>query len=271
MFLDISYLPAERVIRKLPSMYHQFLELADVDITKGPMEIGPTTHYIMGGIRVEPDTGAATVSGLFAAGESAAGMHGANRLGGNSLSDLLVFGRRAGAGAASYAKTLGQVPVVNEAEIEAEVADLLAPFSRTSGESPYDVHKALQECMQAKVGIYRGQAELEQAVEELEALRRRARAVRVEGSRIYNPGWHLSRDVQNLITASEAITRGALLRKESRGAHSRLDFPNLDPQFGNVNMCAVKTSSGMRVSPTPLPQMPAELKALFEPAKEKVG
>ena len=271
VFLDISYLPAERVIRKLPSMYHQFLELADVDITKGPMEIGPTTHYIMGGIRVEPDTGAATVPGLFAAGESAAGMHGANRLGGNSLSDLLVFGRRAGAGAASYAKTLGQVPVVNEAEIEAEVADLLAPFSRTSGESPYDVHKALQECMQAKVGIYRGQAELEQAVEELEALRRRARAVRVEGSRIYNPGWHLSRDVQNLITASEAITRGALLRKESRGAHSRLDFPNLDPQFGNVNMCAVKTSSGMRVSPTPLPQMPAELKALFEPAKEKVG
>ncbi|HET9326596.1 MAG TPA: fumarate reductase/succinate dehydrogenase flavoprotein subunit [Candidatus Eisenbacteria bacterium] len=271
VFLDISYLPADRVKRKLPSMYHQFMELADVDITRTPMEVGPTTHYIMGGIRVEPDTGAGTVAGLFAAGESAAGMHGANRLGGNSLSDLLVFGRRAGAGAAAYAKGLGSTPAVNEAEIEAEVADLLAPLSRGQGESPYDVHKALQECMQTLVGIYRSQADLEKALEELERLRGRARAVRVEGSRVYNPGWHLARDVQNLVTASEAITRGALLRKESRGAHSRLDFPNMDPQLGTVNMCAVKTAGGMRVSPTPLPQMPAELKALFEPAKEKVG
>jgi len=271
VFLDISYLPADRVKRKLPSMYHQFTELADVDITKTPMEVGPTTHYIMGGIRVEPDTGAATVAGLFAAGESAAGMHGANRLGGNSLSDLLVFGRRAGAGAAAYAKGLSAVPSVNEGEIEAEVADLLAPLARGQGESPYDVHKALQQCMQTLVGIYRTQADLEKALEELGAIRRRASAVRVEGSRVYNPGWHLSRDVRNLITASEAIARGALLRKESRGAHSRLDFPDMDAQLGSVNMCAVKTDAGMRVSPTPLPQMPAELKALFEPAKEKVG
>ena len=271
VFLDISYLPAERVTRKLPSMYHQFLELADVDITKQPMEVGPTTHYMMGGIRVEPDTGAATVPGLFAAGESAAGLHGANRLGGNSLSDLLVFGRRAGAGAAAYAKQLGAMPQVDGAEVEAEIADLLAPLARSHGESPYDVHQALQTCMQSKVGIFRAQADLEQAIAELETLERRANAVRVEGSRTYNPGWHLVRDLRNLITASQAIAYSALLRKESRGAHSRLDFPNLDPQLGSSNTCAVKTAGGMRVSPTPLPQMPAELEALFEPAREKVG
>jgi succinate dehydrogenase / fumarate reductase flavoprotein subunit len=267
VFLDISYLPADRVIKKLPSMYHQFMELADVDITRGPMEIGPTTHYMMGGIRVEPDTGAATVPGLFAAGESAAGMHGANRLGGNSLSDLVVFGRRAGAGAAAYAKPVAHAPAVNDAEVEAEVADLVAPLARGQGESPYDVHKALQETMQVKVGIFREQSDLEQAIEELAALRPRARAVRVEGSRTYNPGWHLSRDLQNMITTSEAIARSALMRKESRGAHSRLDFPSMDPQLGTVNTCVAKTAGGMRVTATPLPQMPAELKALFEPAK----
>jgi succinate dehydrogenase / fumarate reductase flavoprotein subunit len=271
VFLDISYLPAERVKKKLPSMYHQFVELADVDITKGPMEIGPTTHYVMGGIRVEPDTGAATVPGLFAAGESAAGLHGANRLGGNSLSDLVVFGRRAGAGAAEYARKLTASPKVSDAEVEAEVRAMLEPLARSQGESPYDVHKALTELMHANVGIYRNQQDLERAVTELETLARRAAQVRVEGGRIYNPGWHLCRDLQNMITVSEAVTKSAILRKESRGAHSRLDHTGMDAQLGQVNMCAVKTEGGMRVAPTPLPQMPPELKALFEPAKEKVG
>ena len=269
VFLDISYLPADRVIKKLPSMYHQFIELADVDITKVPMEIGPTTHYMMGGIRVDPDTGAATVPGLFAAGEVAAGLHGANRLGGNSLSDLLVFGRRAGAGAAEYAKGVA-MPQVSQAEIEAEMRDLVAPLERATGESPYDVHKALQDCMQGLVGIFRVEADLQKALEELKKIQQRATAVRVAGGRAYNPMWNLVRDVRNLIVVSEVIARSALLRKESRGAHSRLDYPNLDPALGKVNSCAVKTSDGLRVSPTPLPEMPAELKALFEPAKEKV-
>ncbi|TMA22601.1 MAG: fumarate reductase/succinate dehydrogenase flavoprotein subunit, partial [Deltaproteobacteria bacterium] len=206
-YLDISYLPAERVKRKLPSMYHQFMELADVDITKTPMEVGPTTHYMMGGLRVDPDTGAATVPGLFAAGEAAAGMHGANRLGGNSLSDLLVFGRRAGAGAAAHARKLSSTPHVNDAEIEADTRALLAPFERSSGESPYEVHRALQDCMDRLVGIFRVQADLEAAVETLEALKRRAEAVRVEGTRMFNPGWHLARDLSNMICVSEAIAR----------------------------------------------------------------
>lgn len=273
-YLDISYLPAERVKRKLPSMYHQFLELADVDITKQPMEVGPTTHYIMGGIRVDPDSAAATVPGLFAAGEAAAGLHGANRLGGNSLSDLLVFGRRAGAAAAAYAKARSGTAAVNEAEIEAETRDMLAPFERSSGESPYQVHQALQECMDKLVGIYRIDADLERALAELEKLKARAAAVRVEGSRMFNPGWHLARDLRNMLTVSEAITRSALLRKESRGAHSRLDYTATDPAFGKFNHCARLAGGHMSVTPTPLPEMPAELSKLFDaapqPATEKV-
>jgi succinate dehydrogenase / fumarate reductase flavoprotein subunit len=268
VFLDISYLPAERVRRKLPSMYHQFVELADVDITRQPMEVGPTTHYMMGGIRVEPDTGAATVPGLFAAGEAAAGLHGANRLGGNSLSDLLVFGRRAGAGAAAYAKG-ASMPQVSADEIEGEIRDLLAPLERPSGETPYEVHRALQECMQGNVGIFRIEADLEKAIQEIQALRERWGRVRVAGGRPFNPGWHLVRDLRNMLTVTEVITRSALLRKESRGAHSRLDHPNLDPGLGKVNMCAAKAAGGMQVSPTPLPAMPAELQALFETPKEK--
>jgi succinate dehydrogenase / fumarate reductase flavoprotein subunit len=272
-FLDISYLPAERVKKKLPSMYHQFLELADVDITKQPMEVGPTTHYMMGGMRVEPDTAATTVPGLYAAGEAAAGLHGANRLGGNSLSDLVVFGRRAGAAAAAYAKALGAGVKPSEAEIEAGTREVLAPFERTSGESPYEVHQALQDCMGTLVGIYRNEADLKQALEKIEQLKGRTAKVRVEGSRMFNPGWHLARDLQNMLTVSEAITRAALLRKESRGAHSRLDFPGLDAAQGAVNYCAKKTASGMSVAPTPLPQMPAELKSLFDAAAapQKVG
>jgi len=274
-FLDISYLPAERVKRKLPSMFHQFLELADVDITRTPMEVGPTTHYMMGGLRVEPDSQEATVPGLFAAGEAAAGLHGANRLGGNSLSDLLVFGRRAGAGAAAYAKRMGAALRIDDAEIEAETKSLLAPFERGAGESPYDVHRALQDCMDRLVGIFRIQADLEEAVDQLQSLRARAAAVRVEGTRIFNPGWHLARDLHNMLTVSEAIARSAVLRKESRGAHSRLDFPGVDSSLSQVNFCVKRTPSGMQVAPTPLPQMPPELKSFFDakpaPAKQEVA
>jgi succinate dehydrogenase / fumarate reductase flavoprotein subunit len=265
-FLDISYLPAERVKKKLPSMYHQFLELADVDITKGPMEVGPTTHYMMGGVRVDPDTAAATVPGLYAAGEAAAGLHGANRLGGNSLSDLVVFGRRAGAAAAAYAKSLGASPQVSPGDIEAGEREMLDPFSRAAGESPYAIHSALQDCMGKLVGIFRVESDLTQALEQLEKIKARAATVKVEGSRMYNPGWHLAHDLKNMLIVSEAITRSALLRKESRGAHSRLDHTAMDPAFGNVNHCVKKTASGMSVAPTPLPVMPAELKALFDAA-----
>jgi succinate dehydrogenase / fumarate reductase flavoprotein subunit len=268
-YLDISYLPAERVKKKLPSMYHQFMELADVDITKGPMEVGPTTHYVMGGVRVDPDTAGATVPGLYAAGEAAAGLHGANRLGGNSLSDLVVFGRRAGAAAAAYAKSLPKSPEVANDQIDAATREMLAPFERASGESPYDVHHALQECMDKNVGIFRVEADLTRAVEELERIKARAANVRVEGSRMYNPGWHLARDLRNMMIVSEAITRSALLRKESRGAHSRLDYTAPDPAFGAVNHCVKQTAGGgMSVEPTPLPQMPADLKALFDAAAE---
>jgi succinate dehydrogenase / fumarate reductase flavoprotein subunit len=268
VFLDISYLPAERVKRKLPSMYHQFLELADVDITQTPMEVGPTMHYIMGGIRVDPDTGAATVPGLFAAGEVAAGLHGANRLGGNSLSDLLVFGLRAGMAAAKYARGLPAIPTVAQADIDAEARLMLAPLERATGESPYDVQKALQQCVDQYVGIFRRQEELERALEELEGIRRRAQAVRTPGGRIFNPGWHLARDLDHMVLVVQGVTRSALLRKESRGAHSRLDFPNLDPELGKVNHCATLSQGALEVRPTPLPEMPPELKALFEPAKE---
>jgi succinate dehydrogenase / fumarate reductase flavoprotein subunit len=273
-FLDISYLPADRVKRKLPSMYHQFMELADVDITKAPMEVGPTTHYMMGGLRVEPDTAAATVPGLFAAGEAAAGMHGANRLGGNSLSDLLVFGRRAGAGAAAYAKKLSSPPQVNDADVDAEARALLEPFERSAGENPYEVHRALQDVMDRLVGIFRVHADLESAIGQLQSLEQRAANVRVEGTRMFNPGWHLARDLRNMVTVSQAIARSALLRKESRGAHSRLDFPALDPALGQVNHCVSRGPSGMQVTATPLPQMPAELKAMFDArpaAKQEVA
>jgi succinate dehydrogenase / fumarate reductase flavoprotein subunit len=271
VFLDISYLPAERVRRKLPSMYAQFLELADVDITRQPMEVGPTAHYMMGGVRVDPETGAATVPGLFAAGEAAAGLHGANRLGGNSLSDLLVFGRRAGAGAAACARGLASAPAIDRGELEAEMRAMLAPFERAEGEGPFEVHHALQECMGRWVGIFRTEADLERAIEELARLEARAGRVRVQGARPYNPGWHLARDVENLITISQALARSALLRRESRGAHARLDHPEPDPALGSVNLCVRRGAGGMVVEPTPLPAMPPELRAMFEPAPGRVG
>jgi succinate dehydrogenase / fumarate reductase flavoprotein subunit len=267
VFLDISYLPAERVKKKLPSMYHQFLELADVDITKQPMEVGPTTHYMMGGLRVDPDTAAATVPGLFAAGEAAAGLHGANRLGGNSLSDLVVFGQRAGAGAADFAQRSPAVRA-DQAQIEEAERELLSPFERPGGEDPFAVHRDLQGAMQSLVGIFRMDEDVRQALGKLEELRARAARVRADGSRLYNPGWHLTRDLTNMLTVSEAIARSALQRRESRGAHARLDFPNPDPAWAKLNSVVRKGASGMEVSTSPVPEMPAELRALFEAGKK---
>src|ERR1700726_364171 len=233
-YLDISQKPADYVKKKLPSMYHQFKELADVDITQGPMEVGPTCHYMMGGIRVEAETAQSSVPGLFAAGEAAAGLHGANRLGGNSLSDLLVFGRRAGLAAADHAKAV-QTTSIASTQIEEAAREMLAPFERKAGENPYTIHRDLQETMQNLVGIFRNKEDLTRALEELEKLKQRVEHVSVEGSRLFNPGWHLAQDLKAMLTVSEAVTRSALAREESRGAHSRIDHSGLDPTWGTKN------------------------------------
>ena len=261
-FLDISHKPAEYVKRKLPSMYHQFKELADVDITKGPMEVGPTCHYMMGGIRVEAETGQSSVPGLFAAGEAAAGLHGANRLGGNSLSDLVVFGRRAGLAAAEHAKK-APAPVLDNAQAEQAERELLAPFARSSGESPYQIHHDLQEIMQNLVGIFRTDEDLRRALTELEKLKARAAKMRVGGSRLFNPGWHLSRDLQCMLTVSEACALAALARKESRGAHSRLDYPKSEDAWGTKNQVIVKKGDAMTLFEAPRPAMPQELQQIL--------
>jgi len=265
-FLDISHKPAEYVKRKLPSMYHQFKELADVDITKGPMEVGPTCHYVMGGIRVDAETAASSLPGLFAAGEVAAGLHGANRLGGNSLSDLLVFGRRAGWAAGEYAKK-GSSPVIDSAQIEQAMRQALAPFERTEGESPYAIHHDLQGVMQNLVGIFRTEQDLRRALAELDKLKQRAQKVRAVGSRVFNPGWHLCWDVQFMLTVSEACTHAALARTESRGAHSRLDFPKTEEEWGKKNQVMVKKGEAMRLFEVPQAVMPQELQQIL--AEEK--
>jgi len=266
-YLDISHKPAEYVKKKLPSMYHQFKELADVDITKGPMEVGPTCHYMMGGIRVEAETAAATIPGLYAAGEAAAGLHGANRLGGNSLSDLLVFGRRAGAAAAEFAKK-SAVPRVDDAAVQDAEREMVEPFERTGGESPYEVHRDLQRTMQSLVGIFRVEEDLKAALVELELLNARAARVRVEGSRMFNPGWHMAKDLKSMLRVSEAVTRSALVRKESRGAHSRIDYPNYDPAWEKQNNVIKREGDAMSLRQTPVKEMPAELKQLL--AEEEV-
>ena len=265
VFLDISYLPADHVRRKLPSMYEQFKELADVDITKGPMEIGPTTHYVMGGIKVDAETGATRVPGLFGAGEVTGGMHGANRLGGNSLSDLLVFGARTGAGAAAHAASVDGEPHMDPVQVRGALRDLEAPLERGSGESPYAVMRALQTLMQQRVGIYRIEADLDAALIELAELRRRWAAVCVDGGRAFNPGWNTVFELGNLLTVSEAITRSARQRTESRGAHSRLDFPETnDETWGDRNSVIVKGADGrMTVHTAPVPEMDAELRTLL--------
>jgi succinate dehydrogenase flavoprotein subunit len=265
VFLDISYLPADHVRRKLPSMYEQFKELADVDITAGPMEVGPTTHYVMGGIRVVPDTGATTVPGLFAAGEVAGGMHGANRLGGNSLSDLLVFGARTGAGAAAYAAAQAGDPYVDPMQVMAAETELETPLDRTDGEDPYAIQRDLQDTMQRLVGIFRVDADLSEALTELEGLRARLDAVGVAGGRAFNPGWNLAFELRNLLIVSEAITRSARQRTESRGAHSRLDFPATDDDaWGHLNSVIARGPDGaMTATTAPLPGMPDALRALL--------
>src|SRR5437879_134009 len=260
-YLDISQKPAEYVKKKLPSMYHQFKELADVDITKEPMEVGPTCHYMMGGIRVDAETAKSSVPGLFAAGEAAAGLHGANRLGGNSLSDLLVFGRRAGLAAADHAKA-GDLPIIDSGQIEEAARAMLAPFERKEGENPYTIHRDLQETMQNLVGIFRHREDLIRALEELEKLKQRVEHVSVEGSRLFNPGWHLAQDLKAMLTVSEAVALSAFAREESRGAHSRIDHSGLDHSWGTNNNLIVREGSGMTLRQSPVPEMPSELKQL---------
>ena len=261
-YLDISHKPADYVKKKLPSMYHQFRELADVDITKGPMEVGPTCHYMMGGIRVEAETAESNVPGLFAAGEAAAGLHGANRLGGNSLSDLLVFGKRAGFAAAHHAKQVGPGQI-EDRQIEEAGREMLEPFERAGGESPYQLHRELQEKMQSLVGIFRSEDDLEQGLAEVRQLKQRAANMRVEGSRLFNPGWHLARDMKSMLTVSEAVTLSALARQESRGAHSRIDYPKYDDTWGKQNNIISRDGDEMRLTQTATLEMPAELKELL--------
>ena len=269
VFLDIfSRRSADYIRRRLPSMYHQFKELAGVDITREPMEVGPTCHYVMGGVRVDADSTQSTVPGLFAAGEVAGGMHGSNRLGGNSLSDLLVFGRRAGLHAALYAKDFGGTLVVDSGQVERAARAMLAPFERAAGgENAYSIQSDLQNTMQELVGIIRREPELVEAVKRIELLKARARNVRVDGHRQYNPGWHTALDLDPLLTVAECSAVAALERKESRGGHTREDHPYTDDTWGKVNVVLRLVGGRVQVSREPLPEMPPSLKALFQERK----
>jgi succinate dehydrogenase / fumarate reductase flavoprotein subunit len=274
VFLDIAWIKEklpkadEHIRKKLPSMYHQFKQLADIDITTTPMEVGPTTHYVMGGIRVDGDSQMSTIPGLFAAGECAAGLHGANRLGGNSLSDLLVFGQRAGAYAAQFATTNGATHIADR-DVDAAATRALEPLDRgASGEGPYQVQHDLQEMMQSYVGIVRREDEMQRALQGLSGLRERARRAGVSGGREYNPGWHTALDLPNLLTVSEAITRSALERRESRGGHFRDDYPEKDPAFGTFNVVLRQGANGeMQVSREPLTPLRADLAQIVEANK----
>ena len=267
VFLDIaSRRDAAEIMKRLPSMHHQFKELADVDITTEAMEVGPTCHYVMGGVEVEPDSAAAArVPGLFAAGEVSGGMHGSNRLGGNSLSDLLVFGARAGLGAAAYVQGLGKDrPSVDQAVIDSAARQALAPFEEEGGENPYTLHQELQQTMNDLVGIIRTAEEIERALAKLEELRTRARHLTVEGHRQFNPGWHLALDLRNMLVVSECVARAALARQESRGGHTRDDFPKMDPAWRLKNLICSATESGIEVNEQPLGPMREDLLALFK-------
>tara|TARA_B100000029_G_scaffold185670_1_gene183117 strand:- start:43967 stop:45760 length:1794 start_codon:yes stop_codon:yes gene_type:complete len=265
VFLDIaSRRDSEYIQRRLPSMYHQFMQLAGVDITKESMEVGPTAHYAMGGVRVDPETAATTVPGLFAAGEVAGGMHGSNRLGGNSLSDLVVFGRRAGIGSSEYAQKIEQLPGIDQSEIDTRIAEMHKPFSDEGSENPYSIHRELQETMQKNVGIIRTETEMKTALEDIQSLRGRYNSVGIEGNIQYNPGWHMALDLEHMLTVAEAVTRAALERKESRGGHTRDDFPETSAEFGRVNVVVKLNESGVQVSQDQLPAMPEELQMLFE-------
>ncbi len=275
VFLDIAWIKeklpnaAEHIKKKLPSMYHQFMKLANLDITKEPMEVGPTTHYIMGGVRVDAESQMSSVPGLFAAGESGGGLHGANRLGGNSLSDLLVFGQRAGAGAAAYAKQNSQGQV-SDGQVEAISKEILEPFERESaqGAGPYQVQHELQNMMQKLVGIVRTEKEMQEALVELEAFKKRAEKVGVAGNREYNPGWHTALDLKNLLVVSEAITRAAIERKESRGAQFRDDYPTKDDAYAKFNLIVRKAPDGsMQVSREPIVPLSAEQTQIIQEMK----
>jgi succinate dehydrogenase / fumarate reductase flavoprotein subunit len=267
VYLDVSKrLPADEIKRRLPSMWHQFKELADVDITEQPMEVGPTCHYVMGGVKVDPDTTAAYgVEGLFAAGEVAGGMHGSNRLGGNSLSDLLVFGRRAGAGAADYVKKLGgSVPSASDKAIAHAHEHLNAPFTRDGNENPYSLHNELQNVTQDLVGIIRTEKELVDALKKLDSIRERAAKVKATGGKAFNPGFHLAIDLENMLLVSESIARSALERQESRGGHTRDDYPKMDPNWRQVNHLSKWNGKAVEVEAQPAKMLPNELLELFE-------
>jgi len=269
VFLDVSSrLPAEEIIRRLPSMHHQFKELADVDITKEPMEVGPTCHYVMGGVEVEPDTAASSVAGLFACGEVAGGMHGSNRLGGNSLSDLLVFGRRAGAGASAYVDSLGdKAPVIAESDVDEASRRAVAVFEGGDAgaqENPYSVHTQLQQTMNDLVGIIRRGGEVEQALVALEDLKQRARNIVVEGHRQFNPGWHLALDLRNMLLVSECVAKAALLRTESRGGHTREDHPVMDADWRKQLLVCNVAGDGVDVTPKDQIPLRPDLMGLFE-------
>jgi succinate dehydrogenase / fumarate reductase flavoprotein subunit len=265
VFLDIaSRRDADYIQRRLPSMYHQFKQLADVDITKEPMEVGPTCHYIMGGVRVEADTAQTTVPGLFAAGEAAAGLHGSNRLGGNSLSDLLVFGKRAGEHAAAYAAGISTQPNISGEEIDAEVREILVGFDSGGNENPYTIQRELQDSMQALVGIIRVEDDLKQALVKIDELKERAKRIGVEGNRQYNPGWHLAIDLRSMLLLAEATTKSAIERKESRGGHTRDDYPNTEKEWEKVNVVSRLGTDGVTIAVEPKPEMPPELQQLFE-------
>ena len=269
VFLDIAWIKeklpnsAEHIKKKLPSMYHQFMQLANLDITTTPMEVGPTTHYIMGGIRVDADTQASTLPGLYAAGECASGINGANRLGGNSLSDLIVFGKRAGEYAAQFAKE-NVHGTIDTAQIESETKRALAPFDREGGENPFVIQNDLQDMMQKLVGIVRLEDEMQEALVGLKTLNQRAANSSITGNVDFNPGWHTALDLRNLLTVSEAITRSAIERKESRGGQFREDYPDKDPEFAKFNFAVKEVNGEMQISRIPLPEMPAELKAVIE-------
>ncbi len=266
-FLDISHRGAEYVKKKLPSMYHQFMEFADIDITKAPMEVFPTTHYVMGGVAVDAETCSSSVPGLFAAGEVAGGMHGANRLGGNSLSDLLVFGRRAGLGAADYAGGKSHDDVPAEV-VDGFARELLEPFDNESGENPYTLHQELQDAMQQYIGVFRTRENIEKGIEEIEKLKERSATLKIEGSVMFNPGWHLCRDLKSMLTVSEALARCALAREESRGAHSRVDFPQSDDSgWGRLNSVVSASGDSMEVATRPVGEMPEEFSKLFTEGK----
>jgi succinate dehydrogenase / fumarate reductase, flavoprotein subunit len=265
VYLDIAWIKerlphaAQHIKKKLPSMYHQFKQLADIDITEQPMEVGPTTHYVMGGVRVDATTQMSTLPGLFAAGECAAGLHGANRLGGNSLSDLLVFGARAGDHAAQFARDHADA-AIDPVQADAAARRALEPFARSGNEGPFQIQQALQETMQDLVGIVRREEEMQRALATIATLRAQAAQVAVVGNRDYNPGWHAALDLRNLLTVAEAITRSGVGGRESRGGHFRDDYPTKDPQYGTFNISVRKGADGqMELIREPIPPLPAEL------------